>query len=348
MGSSFLNKDSNIQKNQVIMTFGGSVETYDTSKYQNNYNKTYSDDKSDFISSKRQNSILNENNTNYSKPKINTTSEISPVLSPNISHEEINYELSIIKESDKEKDILNKLYDMFEQEDSNTKSVIIKYYNGEKYIGEWDAKNHKQGRGIQIFINNNIYYGYWENNNMNGIGKMIKFKEKINDLNIIFNENIVPYYFGNWKNNLQDGEGEEIWKDNSIYKGEYKEGLKHGKGILKLPNGSEYEGEFSNGKIEGKGKMKYVDGRTYEGSWLNNKMNGKGIFNWPDGRKYKGNYLNNYKNGFGEFIWPDGRIYKGMWANGIQNGEGKFYNKEYDIWIECLWKDGKRIKNNNY
>ena len=342
MGSSFVNKDSNTQKNQVIMAFGGSVETYDSSKYQNHYNNPSSDKKSDL-----QNSIFNENNTNYSKPKRNTTYEISPVLSPKISDEEIDYEFSIIKESDKEKDILNKLYDMFEQEDSNTNSVIIKYNNGEKYIGEWDVKNHKQGRGIQIFINNNIYYGYWENNNMNGIGKMIKFKEKINDLNIIFNENIVPYYFGNWKNNLQDGEGEEIWKDNSIYKGEYKEGLKHGKGILKLPNGSEYEGEFSNGKIEGKGKMKYVDGRTYEGSWLNNKMNGKGIFNWPDGRKYKGNYLNNYKNGFGEFIWPDGRIYKGMWANGIQNGKGKFYNKEYNIWIECIWKDGKRIKNNN-
>jgi hypothetical protein len=76
-------------------------------------------------------------------------------------------------------------------------------------------------------------------------------------------------------------------------------------------------------------------------------MNGEGQFNWPDGRMYKGNYLNNYKNGYGEFFWPDGKIYKGMWVNGKQNGKGKLYNKEYDIWINGIWKDGKRIKEKN-
>lgn len=90
--------------------------------------------------------------------------------------------------------------------------------------------------------------------------------------------------------------------------------------------------------------MKYKDGRVYEGNWLNNKMNGEGIFSWPDGRCYKGNYLNNYKDGFGEFIWPDGKIYKGMWAKGLQNGKGQLYNKDYDIWITGIWKDGIRIK----
>lgn len=341
MGSSFLNNDK--QKSQNIFLCCYSDETHASLKYQNNYNCPSIEEKCELITSKLQNTQINENN-NSIKPKINILSDQSIVSTRHILAEEEDYEISTIKDSDKEKYLLINLCNIFKQEGPNKNSVIIKFNNGEKYIGEWDSQNHRDGLGIQIFKNNYIYYGYWENNKMNGIGKMIKFSQKINDLGIIFNENIKPYYFGNWKNNLEDGEGEEIWIDNSIYKGEFKEGFKQGHGILILPDGSEYEGEFSHGQIEGKGKMKFNDGRIYEGNWMNNKMNGEGIFNWPDGRSYKGNYLNNNKNGFGEFTWSDGKIYKGMWENGIQNGKGKFYDREYDIWINGIWKNGIRLK----
>lgn len=340
MGGSILcgdNKQNIKIKNQMIFINGCSDDTHDSSKYQNICNRSSIEEKSEIISSKLQNTQVIENN-NIVQQKVITS---EPALE---LKEGIDYEISSIKDTDQEKELLNKLFDMFKKEGASNNNVIVKYKNGEKYIGEWDSKHLREGRGIHIFNNNNIYFGYWENNKMNGIGKMIKFSQKINDLNIVFEQKVLPFYFGSWKNNLEDGEGEEIWKDNSLYKGEYKDGFKQGKGILILPDGTEYEGEYSHGQIEGKGKMKYKDGRVYEGNWLNNKMNGEGIFSWPDGRVYNGNYLNNYKNGFGEFVWPDGKIYKGMWANGLQNGKGKLYNKDYDIWITGIWKDGIRIK----
>ena len=342
MGGSILcidNKQNMKTKNQIIIN-ECSDDTHDTSKYQNIGNRSIIEEKSEIISNKYQNAQVIENN-NIVKQKVIASEPIIELK------EGTNYEIFKIKETDKEKEVLHKLFDIFKKEESANNNVIVKYKNGEKYIGEWDVRHFKEGRGIYIFNNNNIYFGYWENNKMNGIGKMIKFSEKINDLNEIFDPKVLPFYCGNWKNNLENGEGEEIWKDNSIYKGEYKDGFKHGKGILILPDGTEYEGEYSQGQIEGKGKMKYKDGRVYEGNWLNNKMNGEGIFSWPDGRCYKGNYLNNYKDGFGEFIWPDGKIYKGMWAKGLQNGKGQLYNKDYDIWITGIWKDGIRIKKKN-
>ena len=339
MGSSCINSDnisnSIIQnKNQIIKIYGCSDETHD-------YNHPMFEDNSEYLVTKQQNTQAKENNNKQKMALLQTE-----ILYEKTLKEEKDYEISYIKESDEEYNLLDKLYNIYEEKEiyNNKSNVIIKYHNEGKYIGEWDKENLRNGRGIQIFKNNNIYFGYWEKDKMKGMGKIIKFNKKVEDLNIIFNENIVPFYYGEWKNNLEDGKGEEVWKDNSLYRGEYKEGFKEGKGILILKDGTEYSGDFSHSKIEGRGIIKYKDGRRYEGNWINNKMNGYGKFIWPDGRIYKGNYLNNYKNGYGEFVWPDGKIYKGMWMNGKQNGRGKLYNKKYDIWISGIWKDGKRIK----
>ena len=363
MGSLCINSENNkniIQKSKIINLNGYSDETHDSLKFQNNFNPKIIEENSEYLMTKQHlSSQINENiNTTSNNINININNNNIPniiisdqtlLLSSHALNEENDYTLLIIKVTDIEKDILNKLYNILEEKeiDKNKNDVIMKYKNGEEYIGELDEDKCKNGRGIQIFNNNNIYFGYWENNKMNGIGKMIKFNQKICDLNVIFDDNSLPYYFGEWKNNVEDGNGEEIWKDKSLYKGEYKEGFKQGNGILLLSDGTEYNGEFSHGKIEGKGKIMYKDGRTYEGNWLNNKMNGEGQFTWPDGRIFKGYYLNNYKNGYGEFFWPNGTIYKGNWVNGKQNGKGKLYNKEYDIWISGIWKDGRRVKEKN-
>ena len=281
------------------------------------------DNKHDIITNSHDISAYNNNINKLQKSNISY-----PVIS--IIKEESDYKVIILQNT--EKKILIKLYNIFNKN------------NGEKYIGEWDSLNkYKKGRGIKIFNNNYIYYGYWENDKMNGEGKLIKFKNKINDLNKIFN-NESPYYLGTWKDNLQDGYGKETWEDNSYYEGEYKKGYKEGKGKLILSDGTFYEGEFFQGKIQGKGKMEYKDGRIYEGNWTHNKMNGEGKFIWPDGRSYKGNYLNNIKNGYGIFRWPNGKIYKGMWLKGKQNGNGQLYITESNVWISGVWKDGKRVK----
>lgn len=296
------------------------------------------DNKNDVITSSQDISPKNKNIINLQK--LNISEPSIPIIK-----EEGEYKIIILQNN--EKKVLIKLYNIFNNIKyfNNKKEVLITYNNGEKYIGEWDSlNNHKEGRGIKIFHNNHIYYGYWENDKMNGKGKLIKFKNKIKDLDIIFNDDESPYFFGTWKDNLQDGYGKETWEDNSFYEGEYKKGYKEGRGKLILPDETEYEGEFYHGQIHGKGKIKYNDGRSYEGSWNLNKMHGYGKFDWPDGRSYKGNYQNNLKSGYGEFTWPNGRIYKGMWEKGKQNGNGKLYIPESNIWINGIWKDGKRIK----
>ena len=345
MGSSCINNNNNNIKTKklIINLYGCSEEAHNSLKLQNNYKEQMNEDNFENITTKQITQI------NESIKDNNNILERQKTISKNKINEEVNYEIIPIKNSDKEKIILNKLYNNLEEKEMNKNKngiteVIIKYNNGEKYIGEYDRENLRNGRGIQIFNNNNIYYGFWEKDKMNGMGKMIKMNRKINDLSTIFNSNLIPYYYGEWKNNLEDGKGEEKWRDNSLYKGEYKEGNKQGIGEMIFPDGTIYEGEFSKGKIEGNGKMKYKDGRIYEGSWTNNKMNGEGQFTWPDGRVYKGDYLNNCKSGYGEFLWADGKIYKGMWTDGKQNGKGKLYIKEYDIWIDGIWKNGKRIK----
>ena len=292
----------------------------------------------DILTSKQDPSLIDNNDNKLLKINIS-----DPAIT--IINDESDYKIVILQ--NKQKNILNALYNIFNKNNdvSDKNEVIVSYINGEKYIGEWASiKNQKEGRGIKMFKNNYIYYGYWENDKMNGEGKLIKFKQKINDINIIFNDNTTPFYYGTWKNNFQDGYGKETWHDNSFYEGEYKNGYKDGKGKLILADGTEYEGEFSHGHIQGNGKIKYKDGRTYEGSWTFNKMNGEGKFTWPDGRSYKGTYLNNFKNGYGEFTWPNGKIYKGMWTKGKQNGNGKLYISESNVWIQGVWKDGKRIK----
>lgn len=49
-------------------------------------------------------------------------------------------------------------------------------------------------------------------------------------------------YTGGWKDDKQDGEGEEMWPDQSVYKGEYKMGKKHGKGEFIWNDGNNYIG----------------------------------------------------------------------------------------------------------
>lgn len=34
--------------------------------------------------------------------------------------------------------------------------------NGAEYDGEWDLDGHKDGRGIQIWVDGSLYEGYWK------------------------------------------------------------------------------------------------------------------------------------------------------------------------------------------
>ena len=260
--------------------------------------------------------------------------------------------LKVINTSKISQELINKLYSLYKPLDDNipVEDSILSVGDVMEYRGEWNKlKGERHGRGILIVNREKLYYGYWENDKMNGLGKQIYYEYNSDDFNNIdiFSDNKnYSYYIGEWKNNYQEGKGKESWPDGTIYEGDFKNGKKWGDGKLQLPDGSIYEGQFKDGEIYGKGKIIYSDKREYDGEWVNNKFNGKGVFTWPDGRKYNGEYSNNLKDGYGIFEWPDGRKYRGHWAKGKQNDDGEIYDPVKDKWTAGKWNMGKKVKCN--
>lgn len=81
---------------------------------------------------------------------------------------------------------------------------IMKYDNGDIYIGNWN-RYIKSGFGRMKFENMNEYFGNWNNNTMQGYGIM---KYKNGDV-----------YLGQWHNNNYDGNGSMIYKNGQVYNG---------------------------------------------------------------------------------------------------------------------------------
>ena len=258
----------------------------------------------------------------------------------------------VISNSKISPELLKELYSIYKPLEDNILVEEVQLSIGEngEYRGEWNKfKQQRHGRGIFVVKKEKLYFGYWKDDKMNGLGKQIYHEINIDNINNyeIFKENKkYSYYIGEWKDNYQEGKGKESWPDGTYYEGDYKNGKKCGEGKLILPDGSQYEGQFKNGEVNGKGKIVYSDKREYVGEWINNKFNGKGVFTWPDGRKYTGEYLNNLKDGYGIFEWPNGRKYRGQWSKGKQNAEGEIYDPSKNKWTAGKWDMGKKVKCN--
>jgi hypothetical protein len=304
---------------------------------------SYSDAKVSKVEKKQERFIYPE----IEQDKINKIplSEIDGPL-PNYSNE---------KMSETEKKLGMFIYpDMPKDEVRVVRKNAVKMKNGAIYIGEWNAKNERHGKGQQMWPDGSKYEGYWKFDKANGRGRLIHDNGEVYECDWVddrahgfgvYLHTDGHRYEGSWANDKQHGEGKEEWPDGAVYEGEYFNGQKHGRGRFRWADGSNYEGEFSCNDIHGVGKYVWSDGRNYIGAWKINTMNGKGEFTWPDGRKYVGEYLNDKKEGFGVFEWPDGRKYEGEWKNGKQHGKGVYHSLHKTV--EGVWVEGKRIKEEN-
>ena len=212
---------------------------------------------------------------------------------------------------------------------------MIKFEDGEIYEGGWNLKNQRNGFGISINKEGNVFKGLWENDNFgkfgafidnNGnyyIGELENGKAKGKGEMLINNK---MKYKGEFKDDLPSGDGILVnYKDNSVYNGKVINGVKDGFGQLKFEDGTIYEGEFKEDKFEGKGKIIFSNGREYEGEFKNNKMDGNGIFTWEDGKKYIGKYTDNIKQGYGKLSWNENKYYEGEWFNNKPHGDGMYF-----------------------
>ena len=227
--------------------------------------------------------------------------------------------------------------------------------NGEIYGGGWNLQGEKEGYGINIDKENNVYKGLWKNNNYGDYGcfiqnngnyykgKLINGKAKGKGEMLIKNK---LKYIGDFDNELPNGEGTmENFEDETNYDGHIINGIKEGFGTLKFKDGTKYEGQFKDDKYEGKGKIIYADETQYEGEFKNNLKDGVGVFIWPDGKKYEGKYKKDARNGKGKLILGENKFYEGNWVNDQPHGKGS-YNINGEI-LSGIFRYGKIIFTDN-
>ena len=64
------------------------------------------------------------------------------------------------------------VYDLDIGKSNVTKAKVI-LDNGAEYTGQWDEAGHKEGRGVQVWVDGSMYEGYWKNDKANGKGRLI-------------------------------------------------------------------------------------------------------------------------------------------------------------------------------
>lgn len=313
---------------------------------------------------KNLNNINNNNNSNN-----NNDSEFDKHISKfttKISEDNFNSEINIkIKEIELQFGKINqdKKDELIKSKDIKKiifKSPLLFKESNIKYFGTWNPKTlKKEGWGILIDKDGNIFEGGWENDIIDKYGRIISIngdfyegdikKGIIEGKGIFYSDEKKMTYKGYFKNNLFDGKGQQIFeildKKKLIYEGMFKNGKREGKGKFIFEDGNIYEGDFSNDKFNGEGYFKWKDGREYKGKWEDNQMNGKGVYVWDKNNFYEGEYKDNRREGFGVYHFSENYYFEGKWINNLPHGEGKINNDGKKI--EGLFRFGKMIKSLN-
>eukprot|EP00730_Choanoeca_flexa_P007185 TRINITY_DN12293_c1_g2_i4.p1 TRINITY_DN12293_c1_g2~~TRINITY_DN12293_c1_g2_i4.p1 ORF type:complete len:155 (+),score=29.47 TRINITY_DN12293_c1_g2_i4:61-525(+) len=99
----------------------------------------------------------------------------------------------------------------------------VKYDEGDKYRGMWNADGKRHGLGVLEFVDGSKYAG--------------EFSAGMNS-----------------------GYGVLTFLDKSQYSGQFVDGKYQGYGVFKKSDGMTYEGQFEDGKVTGAGLVTFPDG----------------------------------------------------------------------------------------
>lgn len=209
----------------------------------------------------------------------------------------------------------------------SAKKKTISYPNGDKYVGEVNSRNKKEGTGTMYYASGTVYVGQWKNDEENGFGTKTWYDG--------------DKYEGQFLGGNQNGYGVYIWTDGNKYEGQFQNGCINGHGVYIWTDGSKYVGEWKDGRQHGKGIYTYKNGGEYNGDFVNGEMRGNGTFTWLDGAKYIGEFKDWYRNGAGTMEWANGNKYIGEWKDDKPNGQGTMYFRDGGVY-SGEWKDGYR------
>jgi hypothetical protein len=195
----------------------------------------------------------------------------------------------------------------------------ITTYNKKEYENTWYKDKIENGEGVQMDINGNLYIGGFKNSKYQGKGSLLYAS----------NNNKFKKYVGDFVHGRKEGQGIQVYRDNSEYTGSFAKDLRSGSGRFTMANGGNYNGNWKNDKREGNGEQQYNNGSHYNGEWKNDNRDGCGIFKEENGNVYDGNWKNDKKHGKGK-TKARGRtsVYEAVFevGNAISGAIAKQYN----------------------
>eukprot|EP01117_Protostelium_nocturnum_P008031 TRINITY_DN2859_c1_g1_i1.p1 TRINITY_DN2859_c1_g1~~TRINITY_DN2859_c1_g1_i1.p1 ORF type:complete len:673 (+),score=237.55 TRINITY_DN2859_c1_g1_i1:157-2175(+) len=297
LGNKFMTKDvPNTWKFQIL--FSGDVVTVVTSKTEEELKGTF-----------RYNWALSM------KFKPSTTEKMTALTFDSITLEVHDITFAETTAEDKRQEItkllskyiVKKLGDQtpFESPKLGANVKSEEYPNGDRYVGTFDSKGRRHGKGIYTTPNGDVYDG--------------------------------GFYEG-------DREGQGVWtlSDGTRYEGQFQYGWANGHCVKVSPNGELYHGSFEDDEFHGQGFWS-SESTSYSGQFSRGKRQGRGVFS-SENSSYDGQWEDGLFHGRGLYLLPSQDVYEGEFRAGVFHGQGKLTKVDGEV-VEGLFENGKPVEN---
>ena len=131
-------------------------------------------------------------------------------------------------------------------------------------------------------------------------------------------------YTGTWENDIMNGSGKMKWPGLGEYEGDFVKGKREGHGTFTWTyegtpeDGAPllFEGDWAADKIGKSGTLILNGIGTYEGEFSRQVRNGTGTFTWLNGDIYSGKWANDAITGAGVLTLADGTVLDGTFSKG--------------------------------
>ncbi|KPA80110.1 hypothetical protein ABB37_05109 [Leptomonas pyrrhocoris] len=205
------------------------------------------------------------------------------------------------------------------------KSGVYVFPNGERYVGDVDAKQHvREGSGTCTSADGlTVYTGGWSRDKRTGHGVFVRYQRNkaatssdssAADPGVV----VVERYEGEWMDDTRSGAGHQESGD-EVYDGTFARDCRDGTGMLRnTRSGSFYQGHWKGDHRCGAGSCySATKDITYEGVFLHDRLTGPGTATkGASQEQYDGLWLDGMEQGHGSLRLANGDTLRGVWHRG--------------------------------